>query len=1325
MKKILFLFAMILLTGQLPAQYVWYFGNNAGLQFNGNPNPDPIAGSDMQTAEGSTVVTDKDGHVMFYSDGDSLWDGNNNFIPIPGGTGLLPGSSSATHAALAVPVPGSDCSRFLLFTTKGCDNPPQQICPLGVCLISVTNSTYPYIIVPGTAEKLVIAGNSDKYSEKLAVTFDGTGKGFWLMAHDCDFATMPMPARTFYAFHITENDFVGVTTTSQAATVLTNIVQLQTDPSWENHSGWYDNLMIPNSQGQMKFDKSGTKLGLVLCGSKYWENYDFNTTTGILTRKIVQSLPVDSTGTLYGCEFSPDGNMFYTSEDVVWDPDIATIREIKQWDVTGGTLNGVYSIPGTQQGSIRHAWGQLQLGPDDRIYCTGPMGFSPYTTTSLSVIPNPNDLGNCGWSQGSIPLPSGTTAIAGLPTLIKNIDGCDVIDPGCDSILLNTGYDHAHEILFDTSTAVMTVMDPYWQVVGLPPSMGLNFPSPSFVINDLDDYNTLNNSEAISFQPTNNLNINNRRPDPYIVFERCFTIHNEDILILTGSFMFDDAVCMTIDNYINVPINYIPQCTRPFDCDSACPNTNVYRFYASAVNFTTPPLAPGVHTIQLNVRNLFGKYCSVKFEGSIKSASKPDNFDCLPCKNSTLAIQKFDDVNCNGLLDTGDTTLPGWTFDISTALTSGSITTDANGIAYYPIEPSSTGSITVSETTELASNPGYQFVSTSFGTVISPGVFSFELNDSVLYNIAVLNKKCAVNPCDSVDAKLTKIETGGCCYKLEILNNYEPDYFTGVSITAGNLSISSITIDPLTCPWAEVSYQSPTQVILTSNYLYNGIPEDLPGMFQTLGTICFTGTGPDNITIDFIIGNAPGYDIICSKILTIEACDIPIETDCVGILDLKTECVAGVPRMKFKIHNYSDFTIRGLTLYSQNPDVIPDPQFVPVIPDLLPGQTSTSYFEVALIVSNNATNACFFFAACDQNIMPGTQGQYPLYCCMDSILYCTDIPPCNPCGGMIIAAQSDTNSNNCCYDLTLLADYYDGNIKFLEFTGVGGTQFSYYTGWDIILNESSHHLLIQAPGGSIPPGIYPDFVSICLYGSSVAPFTILVNIIDDQDRQCTDTLEFYCEPVPPNCASIINDSLYCVGTEIKYTFSVRNNSPFVIYHLDFRTNDGIVVQPQYIEPNPPIALGAVGGPYTIALDSIDENLEMFCIYLSAHNNIYDPLNGIYATECCTDSLSVVCLPLIDCVPCACCGFDRFLIPNGITPNGDGKNDVFLITNSEDCDFSIIVYNRWGNIVYEDGHYQNNWEGENENGEKLPQGTYYILIELANGSKKSTYIDIRY
>ena len=65
--------------------------------------------------------------------------------------------------------------------------------------------------------------------------------------------------------------------------------------------------------------------------------------------------------------------------------------------------------------------------------------------------------------------------------------------------------------------------------------------------------------------------------------------------------------------------------------------------------------------------------------------------------------------------------------------------------------------------------------------------------------------------------------------------------------------------------------------------------------------------------------------------------------------------------------------------------------------------------------------------------------------------------------------------------------------------------------------------------------------------------------------------------------------------------------------------------------------------------------------------------------------------------------ENVFLPNVITPNNDGLNDVFDLSNIYKVN-SIEIYNRWGGKVYEGVDYQNNWEGEN-----VASGNYYYYL----------------
>ncbi|MCA0933195.1 gliding motility-associated C-terminal domain-containing protein [Lutimonas saemankumensis] len=90
-------------------------------------------------------------------------------------------------------------------------------------------------------------------------------------------------------------------------------------------------------------------------------------------------------------------------------------------------------------------------------------------------------------------------------------------------------------------------------------------------------------------------------------------------------------------------------------------------------------------------------------------------------------------------------------------------------------------------------------------------------------------------------------------------------------------------------------------------------------------------------------------------------------------------------------------------------------------------------------------------------------------------------------------------------------------------------------------------------------------------------------------------------------------------------------------------------------------------------------------------------------------------------------FNTSLIPSGFSPNGDGENDLFSIPGLiETPDFSMEVFDRWGNSVYK---YMNNgslnpdwWDGRStgnmtlSKGQLVPAGTYFYLIKYNDGNK---------
>ena len=89
------------------------------------------------------------------------------------------------------------------------------------------------------------------------------------------------------------------------------------------------------------------------------------------------------------------------------------------------------------------------------------------------------------------------------------------------------------------------------------------------------------------------------------------------------------------------------------------------------------------------------------------------------------------------------------------------------------------------------------------------------------------------------------------------------------------------------------------------------------------------------------------------------------------------------------------------------------------------------------------------------------------------------------------------------------------------------------------------------------------------------------------------------------------------------------------------------------------------------------------------------------------------------------GGDDCTVPTIITPNGDLINDRWEIPCLVGSDFPnsvVIVFNQWGDEVFRASNYKNDWEGT-YNGQPLPTGTYYFIVNLGSDLKKNGFLII--
>ena len=437
MKKIL-LFFILCISIQTFAQNEasnWYFGKNAGLRFNaGSGTVTAVTDGQLNTLEGCTSISDTDGNLLFYTDGQTVWNSlhqpmvNGDYFA---GTGLL-GDPSSTSSGLIVPKP-QDPNFYYIFTVDEPHHDNASVYPnqfTGVydsggsvpLVDDGFNNGFNYSLVDMSlntglgdidpVEKnipLVTYNPNDseeikfKCSEKITAVKADDCSSFWVITHFAD---------RFYAFKV---DINGVNTTP-VESIVGPIVPV---------SGYRRNAL-----GYIKASPDGEKLvvahfgfattlGGNAAGGVYL--FDFDNNTGIVSNSVELYGPQNGDSP-YGVEFSSENKKVYATINAGASGNGAS--SLLQWDLLSADIPASQTVIHTSN-SI--SAGALQLGINKKIY-RAQVNFGNFNSTGrfLGVINNPEaDGAAVNYNENGILVDiSGTfqnLSRIGLPPFIQSL----------------------------------------------------------------------------------------------------------------------------------------------------------------------------------------------------------------------------------------------------------------------------------------------------------------------------------------------------------------------------------------------------------------------------------------------------------------------------------------------------------------------------------------------------------------------------------------------------------------------------------------------------------------------------------------------------------------------------------------------------------------------------------------------------------------------------------------------------------------------------------------------------------------------------------------
>ena len=368
MKKngILFLLLYSTLLFSQKEANIWYFGRNAGLDFNSG-NPVPLMGSQMNTYEGCASIADSNGKLLFYTDGSTIW--NKNHSVMLNGTGLK-GFWSSTNSAIIVPKPGNP-NRYFVFTVDGVDyggqkngiNYSEIDMSLDGGLGGVTSTKNVFLIIP-TTEQLTAVKNPFKNE-------------YWVVSHKWD-------SDEFIAYNVSSSGVNTIPVTSAVGNFLSG--------------------NLSKGVGAIKISPNGQKLATVQGEDQNdVQIFRFNASNGKVSN-LIATIHYEYMYTPYGIEFSQNSKLLYVS---------TPLKGVFQYNLG---LNSEADIINSELllSQVSNIYGALQLAVNGKIY------VARIDYGSLDVINKPDVVGlGCNYEDNTVSL-GGNYSRFGLPPFIQS-----------------------------------------------------------------------------------------------------------------------------------------------------------------------------------------------------------------------------------------------------------------------------------------------------------------------------------------------------------------------------------------------------------------------------------------------------------------------------------------------------------------------------------------------------------------------------------------------------------------------------------------------------------------------------------------------------------------------------------------------------------------------------------------------------------------------------------------------------------------------------------------------------------------------------------------
>lgn len=356
--------------------------------------------STVNAIEGTTVVSDTAGELLFYSNGQTVW--NRNHQVMVNGSGLI-AAPSATQTVAAFPSlsrPG-----FYFVVSNGGAYETGGIGPLRYSEVDMTLDGGLGGVT--SVKNVLLDGGANTATEGMVAVPNSDGTGFWVITAT---ASGSAPDNTNLVAH--EFDGVGPT-----GTIVRSPMSTANSTGFGSFNLSQDLTRIVQLSGNRN-QRDAAQIRLL----------QLNAETGQVAELVTWATPSGSgTGDYgYSADFSPDGRWVYVTR-------IFSGGKLFRYDIQNNDTAVDLQAAVETVGSIGTNGGQVKRAPDGRMY------VADYNATSISVINDPNSATDPGYSQASLALTSGSRGQFGLP---QTATGCPIPLTAPSSLAVTSaGYD--------------------------------------------------------------------------------------------------------------------------------------------------------------------------------------------------------------------------------------------------------------------------------------------------------------------------------------------------------------------------------------------------------------------------------------------------------------------------------------------------------------------------------------------------------------------------------------------------------------------------------------------------------------------------------------------------------------------------------------------------------------------------------------------------------------------------------------------------------------------------------------------------------------------